>query len=107
MRNPEQAAEIAAAIALNVRELRSERKLSLDDLAKAAGVTKSHVWEIEKGNSTNPTITTCINLARALGVSVGYLTGLSTSTLQLHPDAIRIACEIDVLLRRPSPTSEE
>lgn len=49
----------------------SERKkqdLSLQEVADRAGITKSHMWEIEQGNSVNPTIRTVYGLAKALGV---------------------------------------
>src|SRR5690606_32967002 len=94
------AEKIAAKIAATTRNLRQERGLSLDDLATSAGITKSHLWELEQGRSKNPTIATCVALARALGISLEYLIGLDSSTPALHPDAMRLACEIDTLLRR-------
>jgi hypothetical protein len=39
-------------------------------------------------------------LARAFGVSLDYMTGLSDNAPTLHPEALRIACEIDTLLRK-------
>jgi len=99
------AESIAAKIAATTRNLRNERGLSLDVLATRAGITKSHLWELEQGRSKNPTIATCVALARALGISLEYLTGLDSSTPALHPDAMRIACEIDALLRRKWKTS--
>jgi hypothetical protein len=35
-------------------------------------------------------------------VSIDYLIGVGTETPDLHPEALRIACEIDVLLRKES-----
>lgn len=72
---------------------------SLQEVASRAGITKSHVWELEQGRAKNPTIETAVNVATALGVSLDYLTGLSTSEPLLHPEALRITCEVDALLK--------
>lgn len=92
-------ARLAAAIAKTLATVRRERGLSLQEVADRAGLSKSHVWDLEKGRSRNPTIGTAVNLARALGVSLDRLTGLSTSEVELHPEAHRIACEVDALIR--------
>jgi DNA-binding XRE family transcriptional regulator len=49
----------------------AERKkldLSLQDVADRAGITKSHMWEIEQGRAVNPTVRTVYGLSKALGV---------------------------------------
>lgn len=97
---------IASTIATRMRDLRQDRGLSLQLLADRAGIAKSHAWEIEQGRSRNPTIATAVGIARALGVSLDYLTGLSNAQPDLHPDALRIAVEVDALLRR-QPSSIE
>lgn len=84
-------------------ELRALRGLSLQKVADRAGLTKSWLWEIEQGRQKNPTINSAIALARALGVSLDYLTGLSPSQPDLHPEALRIAVEIDAILRDKQP----
>ena len=92
--------EIAKAISASIATIRRQRGMTLQDVADRAGLSKSHVWDMEKGNSANPTIETAANLARALGVSLDRLTGLSTAEVDLHPEALRIAGEIDSLLRQ-------
>lgn len=42
--------------------------LSLQEVADRAGITKSHMWELERGRAVNPTIWTVYGLSRALGV---------------------------------------
>jgi DNA-binding XRE family transcriptional regulator len=42
--------------------------LSLQEVANRAGITKSHMWELEQGRAVNPTIWTVYGLSRALGV---------------------------------------
>lgn len=43
--------------------------LSLDAVAERAGITKSHVWELERDRSVNPTVAVCHGVATALGLS--------------------------------------
>lgn len=87
------------SIAARLAVLRSERDLTLQDVADRAGLSKSHVWELEQGRAKNPTLDTVLRLSTALGVSLDYLTGIASADVALHPEAMRIACEIDALLR--------
>lgn len=59
--------ELGYIIAWNLKKLRQERNLTQGQLAKAAGVSKAMVSEIEKGGS-NPTINTLWKLAKGLNV---------------------------------------
>jgi len=51
-----------------VKLARTQRRMSLQDVADAAGFTKSHVWEIEQGRALNPTVALIAGLAKGLGV---------------------------------------
>lgn len=57
---------------LSMKEMiSSERErlnLSLQTVADRAGITKSHMWELEQGRSINPTVRTVHGLAQALGI---------------------------------------
>lgn len=56
--------------------IKVERKvldLSLQEVADRAGITKSHMWELEQGRAVNPTIWTVYGLSRALGVPFGKM----------------------------------
>ncbi|MCM0751990.1 hypothetical protein DEA98_14045 [Brucella pseudogrignonensis] len=90
---------VGETISKRMKDLRKQHKLSLQQVADRAGTSKSHIWEMENGRSKNPTVDMAVSIANALGVSLDYLTGLSTQTPDLHPEALRIACEIDALLR--------
>lgn len=54
--------------------LRQARTLSLDELSRQAGVSKSMLSQIER-NQANPTVAVVWRLANALGVAVGELLG--------------------------------
>ena len=53
-------------------ELRQLRALSLDELSRLAGVSKSMLSQIER-NQANPTVAVVWRLANALGVPLGQL----------------------------------
>jgi transcriptional regulator with XRE-family HTH domain len=52
-----------------LRALRTKRRLSLDDLARRSGVSKSMLSQIES-NKANPTVGLVWKIARALGVDL-------------------------------------
>ena len=57
-----------------LQTLRNSRGLSLDDLSKRAGVSKSMLSQIER-NQASPTVAVVWRLANALGVEMGELLG--------------------------------
>lgn len=59
--------ELSKTVGENLKRLRSEQGLSLDALAKASGVSKSRLGQIERGEG-NPSISTVWQIARALKV---------------------------------------
>lgn len=63
---------VAAAVGRNVRALRRQRRLTIDALAAAAGVSRGTVIQIETARG-NPSIGTLVGLAAALRVGVASL----------------------------------
>lgn len=59
--------ELSQIIAYNLKALRTERNLTLGQLAKIAGISKAMLSDIEKGGS-NPTINTIWKIANGLNV---------------------------------------
>lgn len=84
-----------AALGARIKLLRAMRELSLQEVADAAGLTKSHVWELEKGRSINPTVNAVWGLATALCVSPAMLLGLDDKMPLIAPAALRIAGIVD------------
>jgi transcriptional regulator with XRE-family HTH domain len=64
--------DVAAAVGRNVRALRQQRRMTIDALAAAAGLSRGTVIQIETARG-NPSIATLCNLASALRVGVGSL----------------------------------
>jgi len=52
-----------------VEQYRVENELSLSELSRRSGVAKSHISQIEAGNS-NPTVETMCKLSKALNVPI-------------------------------------
>lgn len=59
-------------VGATLQRMRQARNLTLDDLSRAAGVSKSMLSQIER-EKTNPTIAVAWRLANALGVGIGEL----------------------------------
>lgn len=89
-----------ALFAARIVETRKLRRMSLDDVAVASGFTKSHVWELEKGRSRNPTVRAVWSLARALCVSPAWLLGMDHEVMHLDPLVHQVAALINVELAR-------
>ena len=53
-----------------LKKIRLEKEMSLEDLAKKTGLTRSFLSQVEK-NKSSPSINSLINIAHALGINVG------------------------------------
>jgi DNA-binding XRE family transcriptional regulator len=63
-----------------VHQRRKELGLSLEEVAKAADCSKSHVWEIEQDRSRNPTVAMVWALACALMVPFPVMAAAALKT---------------------------
>ena len=68
----ESSANLTPIVGANLRRLRVKRGLSLERMAKASGVSRAMLGQIELGHST-PTINVVWKIARALDVSFATL----------------------------------
>lgn len=68
--------------------LRQKSGESLQQVAEAIGISKAHVWELEKGRSKNPSFELVRKLAKHFGVSIDELIGAAD-----EPDAARLQVE--------------
>ena len=76
-------------IASNLRKIRRDRKLSLDNVADMTGVSKSMLGQIERGDSS-PTVATLCKIASGLHTS---LTGL----LEDAQRPMKVICKNDLI----------
>lgn len=70
-------------------QLRKENKVSLQEVADSLGISKPHVWELEKGKSKNPSADILVGLSRYYNVSVDYLLGLEDTKGEVLTGMVR------------------
>ncbi len=63
------------SLSVRLNELRVKKKKSLQEVADALNVSKTHVWELEKGRAENPSLELLIKLADYFKVSIRHLVG--------------------------------
>jgi transcriptional regulator with XRE-family HTH domain len=95
-----------AALGTRIKLLRELRGMTLQQVGDASGLTKSHVWEMEKGLSVNPTVNAIWGLSAALVVDPGTLLGLNDKLPNISPEALRIAGMIDREFKRAIAKAE-
>jgi transcriptional regulator with XRE-family HTH domain len=61
---------MAAAFSLRLRRLRKNSSLTMDELARAAGISKSYVWELENREVPHLSAKVLVDLAKALDVTL-------------------------------------
>ncbi|WP_022698121.1 helix-turn-helix domain-containing protein [Euryhalocaulis caribicus] len=69
------------AFGRRITELRLAKNQSLQQVADAVGVSKTHIWKIEKGRAPNPSMDLVRRLADHFGKSVAYLVGEDAEAL--------------------------
>lgn len=81
-------------VGATLQKMRLARGLTLDDLSRAAGVSKSMLSQIER-EKANPTIAVAWRLSNALGVGIGEL--LSDESREVEPIRVLDAHETPTL----------
>lgn len=66
------AEDVSRSVCRRIRELRKDRKWSLDTLSRASGVSRSMLSQIER-ELANPTLAVTVRIAGALGISMAEL----------------------------------
>lgn len=94
-----------------VKQLRAERGWSLEALARASGVSRSMLSDIER-EQANPTLAVTLRIARAFGLSLGELLespGVSSGITVIRADdrAYLYRSDRDVQIRTLSPLNLE
>jgi len=63
------------SLAAKIRELRLHRGESLQNVADSIGISKTHIWELEKGRSQNPSMELLAKIADHFKISHATLIG--------------------------------
>jgi transcriptional regulator with XRE-family HTH domain len=80
------------SFARKLHDLRLARRLSLQNVADAVGVSKAHVFNLEKGITANPSMDLVVKLADLFKVRVADLVGE-------NPDAADEPAEMVAMFR--------
>jgi transcriptional regulator with XRE-family HTH domain len=73
-----------------ITKLRMGKRESLQDVADAVGVSKAHIWELEKGRTDNPSMGLVTRLADHFGVSISFLVGEDLRAEDADPKIARM-----------------
>ena len=81
-----------------IAELRLKQSQSLQQVADAVGVSKAHIWELEKGRADNPSMALVQRLADHFGVSTAFLVGEAIDARDADVDLARMFRQASKLL---------
>ncbi|AHA75302.1 MULTISPECIES: helix-turn-helix domain-containing protein [Bacillus] len=93
-------------LAVRIKEMRKETKLSQKQLGEKANVTESFISKIESG-AKKPSIEVISKLAEILGVSVDYLLGHSDHKSLDKEKSQKVAKDVAELMERINRLSPE
>jgi transcriptional regulator with XRE-family HTH domain len=78
------------SLATRIAKLRRQKRQSLQEVADAVGVSKAHIWELEKRRADNPSMALVTRLADHFDVTVAYLVGEDIESADADPELQRM-----------------
>jgi transcriptional regulator with XRE-family HTH domain len=87
-----------------LHDLRLRNRMSLQDVANAVGISKAHVWNMEKGLSENPSIELVVKLADVFRVRVADLVGENPDAQGEEPEVVAMFRDLKQLDERDRET---
>lgn len=75
-----------ATFGKRIKELRTAKRMTLDQLAAATGSSKSYIWELENKDPPRPSAEKLAEIAKVLEVTTDYLIGREDVTLDAAVD---------------------
>lgn len=76
------------SLARKLHDLRLARRLSLQNVADAVGISKAHVFNLEKGIASNPSMDLVVKLAELFRVRVADLVGDNPEAEDQPPEMV-------------------
>lgn len=95
------------SLGAKLNELRMRKGESLQQTADIVGVTKTHIWELEKGKSSNPSADLLRKLADHFKVTVDYLIDPSREGLTVDDEAMVFYRDLKSLAPRDQETLKQ
>jgi len=87
-----------------LHDLRIRKSMSLQDVATAVGMSKAHVWNLEKSLSDNPSIELVVKLANLFRVGVADLVGENPDAADEAPEMVAMFRDLKSLDERDRET---
>lgn len=87
-----------------LHDLRLRNAMSLQDVATAVGMSKAHVWNLEKELSENPSIELVVKLADLFRVRVADLVGENPAATDEAPEMVAMFRDLKTLSDRDRAT---
>ena len=88
------------SLGARLHELRVRDRMSLQDVADAIGISKAHVWNLEKGMSDNPSMEMLLKLADLFRVRVADLVGENPAAESEAPEMVAMFRDLKSLSER-------
>jgi transcriptional regulator with XRE-family HTH domain len=82
------------SLGFRLKELRMRKNVSLQVVADEVKVSKAHIWELERGDTKNPSMDLLKRLANYYGVSVEYLVTADQTDMGESPEIKAFAREL-------------
>lgn len=92
------------ALGARLKELRIQKRQSLQQVADGVGASKAHIWELETGKSSNPSIELLGRLADHFGVTVASLVGEDPKAKGEDPELVAMYREMKGLTEKDRET---
>ena len=92
------------SFARQLHDLRIRNRMSLQEVATAVGISKAHVWNLEKGLSENPSIELVVKLADLFRVRVADLVGENPDAEGEEPEMVAMFRDLKQLGERDRET---
>jgi transcriptional regulator with XRE-family HTH domain len=88
------------SLAVRIRTLRTEARLSLEELATKAGVSKTYLWELEKDEAgvKKPSADVLLRLSAALSTTIADL--MSLPSVRVQQDQVQIPPSLNEFQKR-------
>ena len=76
------------SFSINLKTNRLRKGYSLQKLADAIGASKAHIWDLETGRATNPSLEVLQKLSSVLDVPIASLVGENPDEESLPADSV-------------------
>ena len=92
------------SFAIKLNQLRVARRMSLQQVGDAIGISKAHVWNLEKGKAENPSMELVVKFADLFQVRVADLVGENPDAEGEDPEVVAMFRDLKKLEREDRET---